>query len=330
MAIDPTVYDKSQFEVYIGLAAENLGVNAVSSASTLYKMRLSEVNDIDWSEGAFFAEAERTGQRVERPTDHIAVYKGGKFSWTFSDYVVENEALLQVLLQLVSEDTSPSVLTTIIGDQPVKEYAEGSVTGEYAHVVLSNPDTDQDRLMHSSILEELELKMDPTANGGILTASGKFWSGYQPVVADESTSPNSTAVDWQLGFFDCTTKTIGGAIVIVKAFNIKITNPAKRVGNISVNSITGEPAGYNRGGKILVEGSITVKWDDNTVGAYADWLAGTSIAIVIGNGSTINFNIPTAKYTGTNRTFDEDGTFVELPFKGTAEGSASVIEILTT
>ncbi len=55
--------------------------------------------------------------------------------------------------------------------------------------------------MHSSILQELTLSMSPETNGGLLTASGTFWSGYQPVIGAEGTSPDATAVDWTKGFF---------------------------------------------------------------------------------------------------------------------------------
>ena len=163
---------EKQFEAYISLQSDALGTNDVSG--TLYKMRLAQVNDIDFSAGVQLTPVERTGQRVLRPTDHIAVRGGGTYSWSFSDYIVENEALLQLLLQLVTEDDSPSVTSTDPSDQGTVAYEEGASTGEYACVVISSPDADKDRLMFSSILQELTLSMNPTANGGRLTASGTF------------------------------------------------------------------------------------------------------------------------------------------------------------
>ena len=326
--LDKTVYSGKQFESYVSLQSDALGTNDVSG--TLYKIRTPEVSDIDFSAGFQAADVERTGQRVLRPTDHFKIYKGGTFTWSFSDYAVENEAALQLLLQLVTEDDSPSGTCVISGNQGSVVYEEGASTGEYACVVISSPDADEDRLMFSSILQELTLSIDPTQNGGRLTASGTFWSGYQPLIAAEGTSANATAVDYTRGFFDCTTMSIGGDDVVLNKFDITITNPATRVGYSTVNSITHEPSAYNRGGQISVTGNVSAKLDDNVTDTIADFRAGTSVNISIGDGAAIDFDIPTAKYTGYSHTNTENGVFIDLPFMGTADGSNALITIIAT
>jgi len=327
-SLDNTVYSGKQFESYVSLQSDALGTNDVSG--TLYKLRTPEVNDIDYSAGSTFADVIRTGQRVQRPTDHIAVFKGGTFTWSFSDYVVESETLLQLLLQLVTEDTSPSVSAEMTGNQATVVYEQGASTGEYACVVISSPDADEDKLMFSSILQELTLSMDPTANGGRLTASGTFWSGYQPVIGTEGTSANATAADYTQGFFDCTTMTIGGDNVVLNNFDVTISNPATRVGYETVNSIEAEPSSYMRGGMIEVTGNVSAKLDDNVTDTIADFTAGTSVNISIGDGSAIDFDIPTAKYTGYTHTSTDSGVFINLPFKATADGSGALITIIAT
>ena len=325
-ALDNTVYSGKQYEAYVSLQTGNLGANSVSG--TLYKLRIPEVNDIDFSAGFQTADIERTGQRVLRPTDHIKIYKGGTFTWSFDNYVVENVSVLQTLLQLVSEDDSPSGTVEMTGNQPTEVYEQGASTGEYACVVLSSPDADKDRLMHSSILQELTLSMNPENNGGRLTASGTFFSGYQPVIGEESTSPNATSVDFTKGFFDCTTSQVGGDDVVMNSFELTISNPATRVGYETVNSIAGEPCAYNRGGQIAVTGNVSVKLDDNTAQIITeDFLVGTSANISIGDGSTIDFDIPTAKYTGHTHTNTDSGVFVDLPFTATADGTGKLFTI---
>ena len=327
-SLDNTVYSGKQFESYVSLQSDALGTNDVSG--TLYKLRTPEVNDIDYSAGSTFADVIRTGQRVQRPTDHIAVFKGGTFTWSFSDYVVESETLLQLLLQLVTEDTSPSVSAEMTGNQATVVYEQGASTGEYACVVISSPDADEDKLMFSSILQELTLSMDPTVNGGRLTASGVFWSGYQPVIGTEGTSANATAADYTQGFFDCTTMTIGGDNVVLNNFDVTISNPATRVGYETVNSIEAEPSSYMRGGMIEVTGNVSAKLDDNVTDTIADFTAGTSVNISIGDGAAIDFDIPTAKYTGYTHTSTDSGVFINLPFKATADGSGALITIIAT
>ena len=292
---------------------------------------MPEVNDIEFSEGFQTADVERTGQRVLRPTDHIKIYKGGSFTWAFDNLVVENEALLQLLLQLISEDDSPSATVAITGNQGTVAYEQGATTGEYACLVLSSPDADKDRLMHSSILQELTLSMSPENNGGLLTASGTFWSGYQPVIGAEGSAADATAVDWTKGFFDCTTSQVGGDDVVMSNFELTISNPATRVGYETVNSIAGEPCAYMRGGQISVTGNVSVKLDDNTAQIITeDFLIGTSANVSIGDGSAIDFDIPTAKYTGHTHTNVEGSVFVDLPFMGTADGSGALVTIIAT
>ena len=328
-ALDNTVYSGKQYEAYLSLQSDALGTNDVSG--TLYKLRLSEVNDIEWSEGFQTADVERTGQRVMRPTDHIKKYNGGTFTWTFDNLIVENEALLQLLLQLASEDDSPSGTVAITGNQGTVAYEQGATTGEYACLVLASPDADKDRLMHSSILQELTLSMSPDNNGGLLTASGTFWSGYQPVIGAEGTSADATSVDWTKGFFDCTTSQVGGDDVVMNSFELTISNPATRVGYETVNSIDGEPCSYMRGGQISVTGTVAVKLDDNVAQILTeDFLAGTSANVSIGDGSSIDFDIPTAKYTGHSHTNTDSGVFVEIPFMGTADGSGALVTITAT
>ena len=327
--LDKTVYSGKQFEAYVSIQSDALGTNDVSG--TLYKIRLTEVNDIDFSAGFQTADIERVGQRVMRPTDHIKVYKGGTFTWSFSDYVVESEAALQLLLQLVSEDSSPDATVAMTGNQGTVAYEQGATTGEYACVVISSPDASHDRLMHSAILQELTLSMDPTSNGGRLTASGTFWSGYQPVIGAESTAADATAVNWTKGFFDCTTTQVGGDDVVMNNFDITISNPAIRNGYETVNSIAAEPSAYMRGGQISVTGNVSVKLDDNVAQIITEeFLAGVSANISIGDGSAIDFDIPTAKYTGHTNTVTESGVFVELPWMATADGSGALITIIAT
>jgi len=328
-ALDPTVYSGKQFEAYVSLQSDALGTNDVSG--TLYKMRLTEVNDIDFSAGFQTADVERTGQRVLRPTDHVKIYKGGTFTWSFDNLVVENQVLLQTLLRLVSEDATPADVVDMAGNQATVAYENGATTGEYACVVLSSPDASHDRLMHSAILQELTLSMDPGTNGGLLTASGTFFSGFQPVIGAESTAANDTAVDFTKGFFDCTTTQVGGDDVVMNNFSLTISNPATRVGYETVNSIDGEPCAYMRGGQISVTGSTTVKLDDNVAEVITEhFLVGLSANISIGDGSSIDFDIPTAKYTGHSNSITDSGVFVELPFAATAEAAGKLVTIIAT
>ena len=61
-----------------------------------------------------------------------------------------------------------------------------------------------------------------------------------------------------------------------------------------------------------------------------DFLAGNSANVSIGDGSSIDFDIPTAKYTGHTHAYVEGSVFVDLPFMGTADGSGALVTIIAT
>jgi hypothetical protein len=86
-----------------------------------------------------------------------------------------------------------------------------------------------------------------------------------------------------------------------------------------------------RGGQIAVTGSLSAKLDDNVAQIITeDFLVGTSVNISIGDGAAIDFDIPTAKYTGHSNTDVDGAMFVELPFMATADGSGALITIIAT
>ena len=55
-----------------------------------------------------------------------------------------------------------------------------------------------------------------------------------------------------------------------------------------------------------------------------------SANISIGDGSALDFDIPTAKYTGHSNSITESGVFVELPFVATADGANALVTIIAT
>ena len=110
-----------------------------------------------------------------------------------------------------------------------------------------------------------------------------------------------------------------------------ISNPATRVGFKTVNSVAGEPESYNRGGQINVTGNISVKMDDNSVTMVNNFLGGTSTNVSLGDGSSIDFDIPTAKFTGHSLdTANESGVFINLPFQATANDTDALVTIIAT
>ena len=340
-------YSGKQFKVAVGLHTSNFGVATVGG--TMYYMRLPEINDIDFSGGYSTEVLERTGQRVIRPTDHVTAHAaanaaGGEYTWAWDNYVPENEALFHALVTSVAENAAPDATEAIIGNAATITYDNGSANNFDLALQIISPDADKGRYMYSSVVQEMTLAWDAATNGGKLTTSGTMYSGFRPIIYDNSgITVNATSVaagGWNLDLFQMDAITIGGNAVVCKAFSVTISNPAKRVGHASLteaspgstSAVFGQPEEYTRGGLLDVSGSITVKMDDNTIGLLDSWLRGTSTAIVFGDHATIgsatcHLGIPTAKFTGFNKDYaGEDGVFIELPFQGTADGSGSLLD----
>ena len=344
-------YSGKQFKVAVGLHTENFGVATVGG--TMYHMRLPEVSDIDFSAANTTAVLERTGQRVIRPTDHVTAHSatnaaGGEYTWSWDNYVPENEALFHALMTSVAENATPDATEAIIGNAGTNTYDNGASNAFQLAVQIISPDADKGRYMYSSVVQDMTLSWDASTNGGKLTTSGTMYSGFRPIIYDNSgITVDATAVGsggWNLDIFQMDAVTIGGNAVVCKSFSVTISNPAKRSGHEGVTEaspgsagvVFGQAAEYMRGGLLDVTGSMTVKMDDNTISMLDNWLRGTNTAIVFGDHATIDnatchLGLPTAKFTGYTKDYSgEDGVFIELPFQGTADGANSLLNYRIT
>jgi len=282
------------------------------------------VADINFSGGIQRSEVARAGRRTLAAEDIIQHDGSGSYTWGFS-YVADNEVAIQNLLNLIYPgDGDASDNLTIPAAPTVLSYAHGANSGNNrtACIILSNPETDEDRVMYSSILQNLTLSVDMNTDAGILQCSGEFMTGYKPLIEENSVTAVTTNSDWQYGLFDCSTITIGGNAVICKAFSLTIENPAQRV---AFQGSSGEADGYVRAGDLKVSGSITVKLDSTTFDILtANYQANSTAAIVVGDGGTnINFSIPAANISGWNPDLADEGAFVEIPFMATSGADAS-------
>ena len=300
------------------------------SGSRLF-MRLGAMSGINY-DGAFqTAEVLRSGRRAYEDGDLIRHYGSGTWTWDF-DYLVENEVMLQTLLSLatgVADCTGAITINSSVHDAH-EDLSHGSTTADNVGIVMLEAGTSttgldsDDQIMHSSVLQNLTLAMDVGTDGGRLHASGQFMSGYKPVIKDAGVTGATTASNYEKGLFDFTSAlTVGGHTVTCSAFTMTIDNPANRIG---WQGSSGEADGYVRGGLYNISGSITVKYDANMADALsADWVANpsTGYALALNDGSNWDISIPSARMTGHNIDFADEGMFVEIPWTATTGAAAS-------
>ena len=322
MAIDSNVYSSKQFELLI--APQSAMGTANSTNGDFMKLDLVNVSDVDWAGGLVQERNLRSGQQVKKLTDHYVSQKGASCSLSFEWVVSHKEGLIQ-LMKMISEDTSSPFAVT--GEFAPATYSHSASTGQMATVIISNPNSSDDRTMHSAILTELTLSMDSGSEGGRLVASGSLYSGYRPTVGASSVTAGVSETAYIETIFDCTTKQLGGNDVVAKSCSITFAYPGVRVGFQGAN---GEAEQYGRSGEYMVSGSVSVKYDQNTDQELAGFLAGSTKAVRFGDNSSFDWNVPTAVYTGFNLDLgdSEEGAFVEVPFEGTASGSADLISVI--
>ena len=331
-------YGGKEFSVRIGIRDQSdtaLGTKVTNTAHTntpvLY--RLNSLSDIAWDAGYQRAEIDRSGTRVKRAEDIINHYGSGIWTWDF-DWTVDNEVGIQNLLNLIYPENvngADSESGFIIPASPVTTAAlEHGATGgvnSTADIVIDNPVTNESRLMHGAILQNLTLSMDAATEGGVMKATGQFMTGYKPVLQDcDSIVNNSTntASDFQKGLFDFTVHTVGGDDASVKSFSLSMTNPATRVGFQGAN---GETDGYSRAGNMEMTGSIAIKADTNAMEHIDAWQSNSTVAIILNNASTFDFALPACNMSGHALDMANEGIFVDIPFTVTSGADGGSVPI---
>lgn len=324
-------YSGRQFTCTIGLqdlssqAIGNTTVAMVSNSNLNY--RLTALNDIAFDAGFQTSEYSRVGRRVTSLEDYVQHYGSGTWTWSF-EYLVENEIAVQNLLSLINDGAASSTACTIAAEPSTVDYSHGASAGDdrLANVIINNPETDEDRVLHNAMLQDLTFSMDMGTEAGRLMASGNFMSGYKPLIAADSTAVATTATNFEKSLFDCSTRTIGSTTTVTtSAFSVTISNPGSRVG---FQGTGGETDGYVRGGKIGITGSVTVKYDSD----MADLLTGHYISktvcpITLGDGANFEFSIPKAILTGHNIQMSDEGVMLEVPFIATSGADAGTAPI---
>lgn len=337
-------YGGKEFSVRIGRrdqSATALGTAVTTDAHTLTPVvyRLNGLNDIVWDGGFQRTEVDRTGTRIKRFEDIIDHYGSGVWTWDF-DWTVDNEVGIQNLLDLLYPSNANGAAHAngfvIPANPTVEDYAhgKGGSLDTTADIVIDNPVTNESRLMHGAILQNLTLSMDAGTNGGILNASGQFMTGYKPVLQDCDsivTNSESTASDFSKGLFDMTVHTVGGDDASIKSFSLTISNPATRVGFQGSN---GETDGYSRAGNMDITGNITIKADENAMEHIDAWIAQSYdsgspavTAISMNDASTFSFLLPGCVMNGHALDMADDGVFVDIPFTVTSGANAGLVPV---
>ena len=198
------------------------------------------------------------------------------------------------------------------------------------------------------IVSDLTISGDVAANGGLISLSGNYYSGFSaPVSTSTALETNFTIANWAdaettyINVLDADTRTLDAddrteLTFIMKSFNFNISNGVNRVGF----DTNGNAEAYVFP-EYVVTGDLTIKYDNQfnylaTNNVIQDFLDGDtlSLAIKIGDGTVSSegeMNIAAEiQYTGDpSQDISEAGIFHTLPFECVQNASTEAFKITT-
>lgn len=268
-------------------------------------------------------------------TDSYTSQTGGVRVITISDIVVrlaDLPDLLYAVHQNVTEDaTTPyskefGVLTT--SNKP--DFATSG--GYFCTIGIKNPIAGYDEKYTSCICTDLKLKADMVGGDGRLRADATFISGFAAGTTSTFSGTWSANTATYFDFNKPTAKTMNAVDVVLYSFEVDIKNNGVRVGCDS----SGDAETYNIGNpEFAISGSLVTKYDANTKGILADYLAGTARVIEIatgtsGNSGYLDFNFDTTHYTGAAKEIDRaEGYAISVPFVGVERAAGPATPAIT-
>tara|TARA_R100001594_G_scaffold57337_2_gene91263 strand:- start:15622 stop:16728 length:1107 start_codon:yes stop_codon:yes gene_type:complete len=286
---------------------------------------------------------------VKNSNDTIINTRGGTVVMPFE--MIATPKLLSQHLALVCQEhseASSTIHTHEIGGQgALLSSLGGSKTNNIPHTVnlayeVAGENSGEGIRVTGVVCSDLALGLDYGTNGGYMTMSGNYFSGFSNPVStasnvEQSFATSSWAAPEATGYYnigDISTKTLtcddGSAQeLVLKSLNFNIANGVNRVG---FNS-NGDAESYSVP-EYVVTGDMTIKMDDNFAyeggrNVLQDFLGGKTLPLVIniGDGSlnsvgeaNIQANI---QYTGDPaQDISENGIFHTLAFECVSTGAS--------
>ena len=285
---------------------------------------------------------------VKNAADTIINARGGTVTMPF-DMLATPRTLAQHML-LVGQESGTSGSTVhemeIDGSSNASSIG-GSISSGIPHScnLAYYPAAGEGIKVCGVICSDVSISGDITANNGLISMAGNYWSGFSNPLSTSSVLEqtfNGSWVDAETTYYnllDADTRTLdveGNATqtFIMKSFNFNISNGANRVGF----DTNGNAEAYAFP-EYVVTGDLTIKYDDefdygsgNNV--IQDFLDGDtlSLAINIGDGTVSSegeMNIAAEiQYTGDpGQDISENGIFHTLPFECVQNSSTEAFKI---
>ena len=285
---------------------------------------------------------------VKNAADTVITAKGGTVVCPF-EFLATPELLLQHLVmvtQTYNADGS-DVYTVEVDGSNNNTQVGGTISSGLPHTVnlAYYPKAAEGIKITGCVVSDMAIAGDVASNGGNLSVSGNYFSGFaNPLAAgsileqtfDGTWVEPDAGVFFNVGSLSTKQLSVEGADqdIILKSFNLNIANGVNRVGM----NTNGDAEAYAFP-EYVVTGDITVKYDgeislsadDNVVQNFIDGNTGT-LALKFGDGTVSSVSemniLAEVQFTGDpTQDISENGIFWTIPFECVQNSSTEALKI---
>ena len=285
---------------------------------------------------------------VKNAADTVITAKGGTVTAPF-EFIATPELLLQHLVmvtQTYNADGSDVYTVEVDGSNNLTQIG-GTISSGIPHSVnlAYYPKAAEGIKVAGCVVSDLTLTGDVGANGGNLSVSGNYFSGFANPIStgtvleqtfDGTWVEPDAGVFFNMGSLSTKQLEVDGANqdMILKSFSLNIANGVNRVGM----NTNGDAEAYAFP-EYVVTGDITLKYDgefslsaaDNVVQSFLDGNTST-LALKFGDGtvsSESEMNIlAEVQFTGDpSQDISENGIFWTIPFECVQNSSTEALKI---
>ena len=285
---------------------------------------------------------------VKNAADTVITAKGGTVTCPF-EFLATPELLLQhltMVTQTYNADGS-DVYTVEIDGSNNNTQIGGTISSGLPHSVnlAYYPKAAEGIKVAGAVVSDLNITGDVAANGGNLTVSGNYFSGFANPIStgtcleqtfDGTWVEPDAGVFFNVGSLSTKQLAVDGADqdMILKSFNLNIANGVNRVGM----NTNGDAEAYAFP-EYTATGDITLKYDgefslsaaDNVLQSFLDGNVGT-LALKFGDGTVSSVSemniLAEVQYTGDpTQDISENGIFWTIPFECVQNSSTEALKI---
>jgi hypothetical protein len=215
----------------------------------------------------------------------------------------------------------------LLGNSPATvSFKDGSSNTVPVTLLFENGGSNDNDLKYTSCLcTSMELAYAIGTDGGAMTCTATFVTGYEPT--EESLTPSSSTdmAGTIMNIFDVTTQQLGGQDLLLHNFNLNISRAVNRVSWSSASNY--KPLGYSIG-MYEVTGVFGCKRDANSIQVPTNTSAGIALSVQ-STSPVLQIDAPDVVVESVSTDLADEGWKEEFSFRAFFDDSSQSNPIVT-